>query len=346
MRHSSPLRSALLTALFGCAFLVFPAVASAHGLSVDDDPQRPLLQYVLLGFEHMAVGWDHLLFILGCVLLAPSIKGAAKLVSLFVLGHSLTLLVATLAGWKVNVTAVDVAIALSVVFVGALGVWRGEKNWRLVGAVVFGFGLVHGLGLSTRLQEIALPEDGLATRIVLFNVGIELGQLAVLAVVVGIWKLVSTLLPRPATAERVAFGGLVAAGLIAAVILPFTASTETAVATSSCSEADYRPTSAGGGGGGHPPKRFFAPDEDAPSEDMAHVLFDGWVVITYKASLSAADRTALKTWIESKDQAVVAAAASDQQEALTAHTVRRSLKCADLDLASLTEFRDAWFGSR
>jgi hydrogenase/urease accessory protein HupE len=332
-------------ALVDCVVLLFPAVARAHGLSVDDDPQRPLIQYVVLGFEHMAVGWDHLLFILGCVLLAPSVRSAAKLVSLFVLGHSLTLLVATLAGWKVNVTAVDVAIALSVVFVGALGVWRGEKNWRLVGAVVFGFGLVHGLGLSTRLQEIALPEDGLATRIVLFNVGIELGQLAVLAVVVGIWKLVSMLLPRPSTAERVAFGGLVAAGLIAAVILPFTASTETAVATSTCSEADYRPTTTGGGGGGHPPKRFFAPDEDAPREDMAHVLLDGWIVITYKATLPAADRAALKTWIQGKDQAVVAAAAVNQKEAINAHTVRRSLTCVEVDLESLTRFRDAWFGS-
>jgi hypothetical protein len=77
-----------------------------------------------------------------------------------------------------------------------------REDWRLVGAVVFGFGLVHGLGLSTRLQEIALPEDGLATRIVLFNVGIELGQLAVLAVVVGVWRLLSRFLARPATSER------------------------------------------------------------------------------------------------------------------------------------------------
>jgi hydrogenase/urease accessory protein HupE len=345
MRRSFVLRPARWAALLAFVFLAFPAVASAHGLSIDDDPNRPLAQYVVLGFKHMATGWDHLLFILGCVLLAPSVRSAAKLVSLFVLGHSLTLLLATLAGSKVNVTAVDVAIALSVVFVGALGVWRGEKNWRLVGAVVFGFGLVHGLGLSTRLQEIALPEDGLATRIVLFNVGIELGQLAVLAVVVGVWRLLPRFLARPATSERVAFGGLVAAGLIAAVILPFTASTETAVATNACTEADYRPTTTAGSGGGHPPKRFFVPSEPAPSEDMGHVLFDGWIVITYKASLPAADRTALQTWIEGRDQAVVAAAATAQEEVLSARTIRRSLTCTSLDLASLTRFRDAWFGS-
>ena len=157
LTRTSYIRLALFAAIAGCVVLALPARALAHGLNVDDDPNRPLVQYVVLGFEHMALGWDHLLFIVGCVLLAPSVKTAAKLVSLFVLGHSLTLLVATLAGWKMNVTAVDVAIALSVVFVGVLGVWRGEKNWRVVGAVVFGFGLVHGLGLSTRLQAIALP---------------------------------------------------------------------------------------------------------------------------------------------------------------------------------------------
>ena len=78
---------------------------------------------------------------------------------------------------------------------------------------------------------------------------------------------------------------------------------------------------------------------------MGHVLFDGWIVITYKASLPAADRTALQTWIEGRDQAVVAAAATVQEEVLSARTIRRSLTCTSLDLASLTRFRDAWFGS-
>src|SRR5215203_4018259 len=107
MRRSFVLRPARWAALLAFVFLAFPAVANAHGLSIDDDPNRPLAQYVVLRFKHMATGWDHLLFILGCVLLAPSVRSAAKLVSLFVLGHSLTLLLATLAGWNVNVTAVD-----------------------------------------------------------------------------------------------------------------------------------------------------------------------------------------------------------------------------------------------
>ena len=342
-RLSTACRPAVATVLAGCLFLALPAAAAAHGLSVDDDPNRPLIQYVVLGFEHMALGWDHLLFIIGCVLLAPTVGMAAKLITLFVLGHSLTLLVATLAGWKVNVTLVDVAIAFSVVFIGALGVWRRPLNWRLVGAIVFGFGLVHGLGLSTRLQGIALPEDGLALRIIAFNVGIELGQLAVLAVVVVLWKGLTRLVRQPRVAERAVFGAMVVAGLAAALILPFTAETEPAVAAgTSCVEANSAPPAPGGGG--HPPKRFYGPGEEAPGEDMAHVLFDGWVVITYRADLPAASRKALERWVLGKDQAVVAAAARGQAPAVRARTIRSELTCSTFELTPVIRFREAWVG--
>ena len=313
-----------------------------HGLSVDDDPNRPLIQYVVLGFEHMALGWDHLLFIIGCVLLAPTVGMAAKLISLFVLGHSLTLLVATLAGWKVNVTLVDVAIAFSVVFVGALGVRRRPLNWRLVGAIVFGFGLVHGLGLSTRLQGIALPEEGLALRIIAFNVGIELGQLAVLAVVVVLWKGLTRLVRRPRVAERAVFGAMVVAGLAAALILPFTAETEPAVAAgTSCTEATTpRPLP----GRWASAEAVLRPGRKAPSEDMAHVLFDGWVVITYRADLPAASRKALERWVLGKDQAVVAAPARGQAPAVRAVTVSSELTCSTFELDPVIRFREAWVG--
>src|SRR5215213_5482832 len=128
--------------------LLAPGVASAHALFGDHDPNRPLLDYLQLGFGHMVGGWDHLLFIGGVVLLAGSLRTAAKLISLFVAGHSLTLLVATLAGWQLNAAAVDVVIALSLVFVGIWGV-RGLPRSSLFAAGVFGVGLVHGLGLST-----------------------------------------------------------------------------------------------------------------------------------------------------------------------------------------------------
>src|SRR5215217_8542041 len=105
--------------------LLVQGAGFAHALFADHDPNRPLLEYVWIGFWHMVGGWDHLLFILGVVLIAGALKPAAKLISLFVAGHSLTLIVATVAGWKLNATFVDVVIALSLVYVGS-------KAWRAV----------------------------------------------------------------------------------------------------------------------------------------------------------------------------------------------------------------------
>jgi Protein of unknown function (DUF3105) len=76
---------------------------------------------------------------------------------------------------------------------------------------------------------------------------------------------------------------------------------------------------------------------------MNHVIFDGWVVITYRSSLPAARREALQAWVQGRDQAVVAAASTGQKEAIRARTVRRSLSCSSVDLESLARFRDAWF---
>jgi hypothetical protein len=121
MLTGNRVRGLSAAALATAVALIAPAAAQAHGLSVDDDPNRALIQYVILRVEHMALGWDHLLFIIGMVLPAPNAKTAAKLVSLFVLGHSLTLLIATLAGWQVSPLAVDVVIALSVVLSACSG---------------------------------------------------------------------------------------------------------------------------------------------------------------------------------------------------------------------------------
>ncbi|WP_309235798.1 HupE/UreJ family protein [Amycolatopsis sp. SID8362] len=143
-----------------------PPAASAHGIS-GSAADKNTLEFIPLGIEHMLLGWDHLLFIAGIVLLAGELRRAAKLISVFVLGHSTTLIAGTLAGWRVDATVVDIVIALSLVFVGVVG-WFGLG--------VFAFGLVHGLGLSTRLQDLGLPEDGLFGRVIAFNVGVEIGQ--------------------------------------------------------------------------------------------------------------------------------------------------------------------------
>jgi hypothetical protein len=106
--------------------------------------------------------------------------------SLFALGHSITLLGAVLAGWRADAHLVDAAIGLSVVYKGFENVGGLHSlGWKLdPRAAVLGFGLVHGLGLATKVQELRPSPDGLAGNLLAFNVGVELGQLAALSVMV------------------------------------------------------------------------------------------------------------------------------------------------------------------
>src|SRR5215217_6192275 len=201
--------------------LLVPAAGFAHALFADNNPNRPVLEYVWIGFLHMVGGWDHLLFISGVVLIAGSLRSAAKLISIFVAGHSLTLIVATVAGWKLNATFVDVMIALSLVYVGVQGLMGRPENFRLMGAIVFGFGLIHGLGLSTRLQDLGLPESGVLLRVILFNIGVEIGQLTALAIIVGLGTLAVRALKVPRENAHFAYSGLIVAGILAALVMAF-----------------------------------------------------------------------------------------------------------------------------
>ena len=321
----------------------------AHALFADNNPNRPELEYVWIGFWHMVGGWDHLLFILGVVLIAGAIKPAAKLISLFVAGHSLTLIVATVAGWKLDATLVDVVIALSLVYVGVQG-WRGRpEDYRLMGAIVFAFGLVHGLGLSTRLQDLGLPDSGLVERVLLFNVGVELGQLTALAIIVGVGTLLVRWLRPSDEIRKTAFIALVTVGLVAAAVISFPADDSSdservaaGGADSSCTEttAEFTPLP----GGGHPERIFFAPGEAAPEEDLAHVLGDGYVIVRYRADLAPKHTRALQNWAEQTDPPyVIAAPANGQGPAIRALTYEQELRCAKPDMAGLTQFRDTWF---
>lgn len=179
--------SAALSA--GLLLLLTPACGLAHGIS-DSARQRMLeggsWQYVVLGAEHMLTGYDHLLFLLGVIFFLTSVRDIVKLVTAFTLGHSITLTVATFLGITANYYLIDAVIALSVVYKGfensdGFRRYLDVKAPRLVTAV-FVFGLVHGFGLSTRLQELPLgePGRGMLGRILAFNVGVELGQIAAL----------------------------------------------------------------------------------------------------------------------------------------------------------------------
>ena len=132
-------------------------------------------------------------------------------------GHSSTLLLATRAGWQLDPNAVDVLIAGSVAYIG-WRVLRGRpERWWPTAVTIFAFGLVHGLGLSTRLQGIDLPNGGaLVIRIIAFKVGVEIGQLLALGVIIGAGFLALGHSPRPQTVRPELAAGLVAFGVLSA----------------------------------------------------------------------------------------------------------------------------------
>lgn len=334
---------------FSALLLAFPVSADAHSLFGNHDPNRPLVDYLTLGFGHMAGGWDHLLFVVGVVMLAGNVKRAAKVISLFVAGHSLTLLAATIAGWRLDATLVDVVIALSLVYVGVRGLRGRPESLRVFGAVVFAFGLVHGLGLSTRLQDLGLPEDGVVARVLLFNLGVEVGQLTALAVLAGLGTLALRAVRDRQRIARFGFGALTVAGLVAAAILSFpdeaTRSQGEPVAANgkatACTRQDTQPPALIGGG--HPAKKFYGPREAAPGEDLAHVIGDGLVIVRYRPDLPAAAVKELRAFVqEPASEYVIGAPDRDQEEPVRAYAAYRTLTCTELDVTALQTFRDSW----
>lgn len=180
------------------AWTVAP-VALAHGVAGGDAQFLESLSGVhlfplmYLGAKHMVTGYDHLLFLAGVIFFVYRLKDVALYATLFAVGHSTTLLLGVLAGIHANAHIVDAIIGLSVVYkalenIGAFRRWGIAINTRL--AVVL-FGLAHGFGLSTKLQELALSRDGLVGNMLAFNLGVELGQIVALTFILlafGVWR--------------------------------------------------------------------------------------------------------------------------------------------------------------
>ena len=177
-----------------------PMLAMAHGIS-EADRQNMLdggyLRYMGLGASHMLTGYDHLLFLLGVVFFLTSFKDIAKFVTVFTIGHCITLIFATYYKITWNYYLVDAIIAISVIYKGFDNNGGFQKYFQMASpnllAAVFGFGLLHGFGLSTRLQQLPLGDDNTAMllRILSFNVGVEVGQIAALTVMLAllaIWR--------------------------------------------------------------------------------------------------------------------------------------------------------------
>jgi hypothetical protein len=176
-----------------------PAIALAHGVSnrdaafVQSITGAEIGPFLYLGAKHMVTGYDHLLFLVGVIFFLYRLRDVVTYVSLFTLGHSLTLLTGVLANIPANAYIIDAIIGLSVVYKAFENMGGFERlgfspNTK---AAVMIFGLFHGFGLATKLQELTLPANGLVTNIISFNVGVEVGQgvaLLLVLVAIGYWR--------------------------------------------------------------------------------------------------------------------------------------------------------------
>jgi hypothetical protein len=197
--------------------LVFSAPIFAHGVAQQDQgflnsaSGLHLVAYLYLGAKHMVTGYDHLLYLAGVIFFLGKLKDVVCFVSLFALGHSLTLLAGVLSGININPYLIDAIIGLSICYKALenLGILRLLEPK----VMVFVFGLAHGFGLSSKLQHIALSSDGLIPNLLFFNVGVEMGQ--ILALTLLFW-LFSWLRQQPnyATMANTSNILLFAAGLI------------------------------------------------------------------------------------------------------------------------------------
>lgn len=174
--------------------------AFAHGVDesdrqfIEQSAGMQLFAFIYLGAKHMVTGYDHLLFLFGVIFFLYRMREVAAYVTLFAIGHSVTLLYGVISGTHVNAFIVDAIIGLSVVYkalenLGAFERVLGFQPNTKAAVLIFGF--FHGFGLATKLQEFRLSQEGLIPNIVAFNIGVELGQILALGLVLiamGFWR--------------------------------------------------------------------------------------------------------------------------------------------------------------
>jgi hypothetical protein len=226
MRYPSSVVVRRLTAALPLAVvllaLIFPAPALAHVIAAGDKGYvlctygLRLVPFAYLGAKHMVTGYDHLLFLVGVIFFLYRLRDTVLYVTLFAVGHTISLLAGVLAHMSVNVFLIDAIIGFSVVYkgldnIGALKRWLGFQPSIRISTMVFG--LCHGLGLASKLIDFELAGEGVVANLLAFNVGVEVGQILALAailVAMGFWRRTPSFV-KYATAANVV---LIAAGVL------------------------------------------------------------------------------------------------------------------------------------
>jgi len=197
-----------------------PGLAYAHGVTDADKlglVSGGNIDYMILGARHMLTGYDHLLFLFGVIFFLTKFKDIVKFITAFTIGHSITLIFATFYEITASYYLIDAVIALSVCYKGFENIGGFKKYLKMespnLQAVVFLFGLIHGFGLSTRLQQLPLGDAGLIWKILSFNVGVEVGQivaLSIMLVFLNQWRKKPSFIKFSAASNK----GLILVGLV------------------------------------------------------------------------------------------------------------------------------------
>jgi len=164
-------------------------------------------RFVLLGIEHILSGYDHIAFLIALVVVAPSLRAVLPIITAFTAAHSMTLLLAALRLVSLDARLVESSIALSICYVAAENLFRKKATHRWL--VTFCFGLVHGFGFASVLQNLIAGKANLVSSVVSFNIGVELGQLMIFAALLPLLRLLGALIePRRTTIAASAAIGL------------------------------------------------------------------------------------------------------------------------------------------
>lgn len=198
-RTVTPKRIFFFLGLITVLFAIIPE-AGAHGVTegdkgyIQESSGRMIIPFIYLGAKHMVTGYDHLLFLFGVIFFLYRIKDVSIYVTLFAVGHSVTLLSGVLMDISVNAFIIDAIIGFSIVYkaldnMGAYQRWFGFQPSTKIATLVFG--LFHGFGLATKILDYKISPDGLIPNLIAFNVGVELGQvmgLAIILIMISYWR--------------------------------------------------------------------------------------------------------------------------------------------------------------
>lgn len=195
-----PHRSLALVLLFMALLVLGMPEALAHAVAegdkgfIQESAGVMVMPFIYMGAKHMITGYDHLLFLLGVIFFLYRLKDVALYVSLFAVGHTVTLLLGVLAEISISAYVIDAIIGFSVVYkaldnLGAFQRWFGCQPDTRAATLIFG--LLHGFGLASKIQEYEISADGLIPNLLAFNVGVEIGQLLALGsilILMGYWR--------------------------------------------------------------------------------------------------------------------------------------------------------------